>query len=107
MEQEKYGRVLGEVYVSPDYVGEHINECIGDSDNSIDLSHDGWVSVNDILIEEGHGFTIMMVVRKRNFKKMKLKNKKKQRITKEIYKIVVPYVLETTTQSYKHITWSK
>ena len=30
----------------------NINECIGDSDNSIDLSHDGWVSVNDILIEE-------------------------------------------------------
>ena len=29
----KYGRVLGEVYVSPDYVGEHINECIADSDN--------------------------------------------------------------------------
>ena len=71
----KYGRVLGEVYVSPDYVGDHINECIGDSDNSIDLSHDGWVSVNDILIEEGH-ITIMMVVRKRNFKRMKLKNKK-------------------------------
>ena len=52
----KYGRVLGEVYVSPDYVGEHINECIADSDNSIDLSHDGWVSVNDILIEEGHAY---------------------------------------------------
>ena len=52
----KFGRVLGEVYVSPDYVGEHINECIADSDNSIDLSHDGWVSVNDILIEEGHAY---------------------------------------------------
>ena len=39
---------------------------------------------------------------------MKSKNKKrKQRITKETYKIVVPYALETTTQSYKHITWSK
>ena len=39
---------------------------------------------------------------------MKSKNKKqKQRITKETYKIVVPYALETTTQSYKEITWSK
>ena len=39
---------------------------------------------------------------------MKLKNKKqKQRITKEIYNIIVPYALETTTQSYKQITWSK
>jgi len=39
---------------------------------------------------------------------MKLKNKKKKlRIVKEIYNIVVPYALETTTQSYKHITWSK
>ena len=45
----KFGRVLGEVFVSPDYVGEHIIECIN-------LSIDGWVSVNDILIEEGHAY---------------------------------------------------
>ena len=46
----KFGRVLGEVFVSPDYVGEHIVECIGNPDSEIDLSVDGWVSVNDILI---------------------------------------------------------
>ena len=49
----KFGRVLGEVYVSPDYVGEHIVECIDNPDSEIDLSHDVWVSVNDILKEEG------------------------------------------------------
>ena len=39
---------------------------------------------------------------------MKSKNKKKkQRMIKKIYNIVVPYALETTTQSYKQITWSK
>ena len=52
----KFGRVLGEIFVSPDYVGEHINECINNSDSSLDLSRDGWVSVNDILIEEGHAY---------------------------------------------------
>ena len=52
----KYGRVLGEVFVSPDYVGEHIIECINSVNNEIDLSIDGWVSVNDILIEEGHAY---------------------------------------------------
>ena len=52
----KFGRVLGEIFVSPDYVGEHIQECIGDEAHHIDLSSDGWVSVNDILIEEGHAY---------------------------------------------------
>ena len=52
----KFGRVLGEIFVSPDYVGEHIKECIGDEAHNIDLSSDGWVSVNDILIEEGHAY---------------------------------------------------
>tara|TARA_Y100001963_G_C6710934_1_gene414206 strand:+ start:199 stop:738 length:540 start_codon:yes stop_codon:yes gene_type:complete len=52
----KFGRVLGEIFVSPDIVGEHIQECIGSDDHHIDLSHDGWVSVNDILIEEGHAY---------------------------------------------------
>ncbi len=52
----KFGRVLGEVFVSPEYVGEHITECIANPDSGIDLSSDGWVSVNDILIEEGHAY---------------------------------------------------
>ena len=47
----KFGRVLGEIFVSPDIVGDHINECISNPESSIDLSVDGWVSVNDILIE--------------------------------------------------------
>ena len=52
----KYGRVLGEIFVSPDFVGEHIQECISNPENRIDLSYDGWVSVNDILMEEGHAY---------------------------------------------------
>ena len=52
----KYGRVLGEVFVSPDFVGEHITECIANPESEIDLSYDGWVSVNDILMEEGHAY---------------------------------------------------
>jgi micrococcal nuclease len=52
----KFGRVLGEVFVSPEYVGEHITECIASPAHHIDLSSDGWVSVNDILIEEGHAY---------------------------------------------------
>ena len=71
----KYGRVLGEVYVSPDYVGEYINECIADSDNSIDLSHDGWVSVNDILIEEGHAYNYDGG-KKKEFQKNEIKEQK-------------------------------
>ena len=50
----KFGRVLGEIFVSTEVVGDHITECINNPDSKIDLSHDGWVSVNDILIEEGH-----------------------------------------------------
>ena len=52
----KFGRVLGEIFVDPVVVGEHINECILSADSAIDLDHDGWVSVNDILIEEGHAY---------------------------------------------------
>jgi len=52
----KFGRVLGEIFVDPNIVGEHINECILNNDSDIDLDHDGWVSVNDILIEEGHAY---------------------------------------------------
>jgi micrococcal nuclease len=52
----KFGRVLGEIFVDPAVVGEHINECIKNDDSEMDLDHDGWVSVNDILIEEGHAY---------------------------------------------------
>ena len=52
----KFGRVLGEIFVDPVVVGEHINECILSDDSARDLDHDGWVSVNDILIEEGHAY---------------------------------------------------
>ena len=52
----KFGRVLGEIFVDPAVVGEHIQECISSPDSEIDLSIDGWVSVNDILIEEGHAY---------------------------------------------------
>jgi len=52
----KFGRVLGEIFVDPNVVGEHITECIENPESKIDLSHDGWVSVNDILIEEGHAY---------------------------------------------------
>ena len=52
----KFGRVLGEVFVSPDYIGENITEQINNPDSNIDLSSDGWVSINDILIEEGHAY---------------------------------------------------
>ena len=33
-----------------------LDRCIASSDSGIDLSVDGWVSVNDILIEEGHAY---------------------------------------------------
>jgi micrococcal nuclease len=52
----KFGRVLGEIFVDPTFVGEHITECIANPDSTIDLSVDGWVSINDILIEEGHAY---------------------------------------------------
>ena len=45
----KFGRVLGEVFVSPEAVGHEISE-------NIDRSSDGLVSINDILIEEGHAY---------------------------------------------------
>ena len=48
--------MLGEIFVSPDFVGQHIQECIENPESKIDLSSDGWVSVNDILMEEGHAY---------------------------------------------------
>jgi len=52
----KFGRVLGEIFVDPEVVGEHITECINNSEHHIDIDESGWVSVNDILIEEGHAY---------------------------------------------------
>ena len=45
----KFGRVLGEIFVSPDVVGHEVAE-------SVDRSSDGLVSINDILINEGHAY---------------------------------------------------
>ena len=45
----KFGRVLGEVFVSPDAVGHEVTD-------EIDRSSDGLVSINDILIAEGHAY---------------------------------------------------
>jgi len=45
----KFGRVLGEIYVSPDAVGHEIAE-------NVDKTSDGLVSINDILINEGHAY---------------------------------------------------
>ena len=33
----KFGRVLGEIFVDPEVVGEHITECIGDAEHHIDI----------------------------------------------------------------------
>ena len=45
----KFGRVLGEIFVSQDAVGHEVTE-------DIDRSSDGLVSINDILIDEGHAY---------------------------------------------------
>ncbi len=47
---------MGEIFVSPDFVGDHRQECIKNPESKIDWSSDGWVSVNDILMEEGHAY---------------------------------------------------
>ena len=47
----KFGRVLGEIFVSPDAVGE--NAVIPES---VDRNKEGLVSINDILIAEGHAY---------------------------------------------------
>jgi len=73
----KFGRVLGEIFVSPEYVGDNITECISNPDSGIDLSADGWVSVNDILIEEGHAYDYHGG-KKKDFKKEIKEEKTKQ-----------------------------
>ena len=45
----KFGRVLGEIFVSPDAVGHEVSE-------NVDTTKDGLVSINDILINEGHAY---------------------------------------------------
>jgi len=45
----KFGRVLGEIFVDPSAVGHEISE-------NVDRNKDGLVSINDILIEEGHAY---------------------------------------------------
>lgn len=45
----KFGRVLGEIFVTPDAVGHEISE-------NVDKTSDGLVSINDILINEGHAY---------------------------------------------------
>ena len=40
---------MGEIFVSPDVVGHEISE-------NVDRSADGLVSINDILINEGHAY---------------------------------------------------
>ena len=44
-----FGRVLGEVFVDPAVVGHEVSE-------NVDKSSDGLVSINDILINEGHAY---------------------------------------------------
>ena len=39
----KFGRVLGEVFVDPALVGEHITECISNPDSKIDLDHEKFI----------------------------------------------------------------
>ena len=45
----KFGRVLGEIFVSPEAVGHEISE-------NVDRLDGGLVSINDILINEGHAY---------------------------------------------------
>jgi len=80
----KFGRVLGEIFVSPEYVGDHINECIASPDSGIDLSADGWVSVNDVLIEEGHAYDYHGGKKKDFKKEIKEEKKAAEESAKEI-----------------------
>jgi micrococcal nuclease len=78
----KFGRVLGEIFVDPTLVGEHITECIANPDSTIDLSVDGWVSINDILIEEGHAYDYQGG-KKKDFKAEAAKEIKKEKTNAE------------------------
>jgi len=80
----KFGRVLGEIFVSPEVVGDAITECINNPDSNIDLSSDGWVSVNDILIEEGHAYDYHGGKKKDFKKEIKEEKQKAEESVKEI-----------------------
>ena len=80
----KFGRVLGEIFVSPEFVGESINESINNPDSNIDLSSDGWVSVNDILIEEGHAYDYHGGKKKDFNKEIKEEKEAKEESVKDI-----------------------
>ena len=80
----KFGRVLGEIFVDPAVVGEHIQECISSPDSEIDLSIDGWVSVNDILIEEGHAYDYHGGTKKDFKKEIKEEKEKANESIKEV-----------------------
>ena len=82
--QGKFGRVLGEVFVDPNFVGQHINECIKNPESTIDLSIDGWVSVNDILIEEGHAYDYHGGKKKDFKKEIKEEKENQEKSVKEI-----------------------
>ena len=78
----KFGRVLGEIFVTPEIVGDHITECLNNPDSNIDLSADGWVSINDILIEEGHAY-VYHGGKKKDFKAEAVKEIKTEKKTIE------------------------
>ena len=80
----KFGRVLGEIFVDPAVVGEYIQECISSPDSDIDLSIDGWVSVNDILIEEGHAYDYHGGTKKDFKKEIKEEKEKAKESIKEV-----------------------
>ena len=80
----KFGRVLGEIFVSPEVVGDAITECINNPDSNIDLSSDGWVSVNDILIEEGHAYDYHGGKKKDFKKEIKEEKEKQEKAIKEV-----------------------
>ena len=80
----KFCRVLGEIFVDPAVVGEHIQECISSPDSDIDLSTDGWVSVNDILIEEGHAYDYHGGKKKDFKKEIKEEKEKAKESIKEV-----------------------
>ena len=63
----KFGRVLGEIFVSPDAVGHEVAE-------GVDRSSDGLVSINDILINEGHAY-VYEGGKKKNFEEEMAKEK--------------------------------
>ena len=80
----KFGRVLGEIFVDPAVVGEYIQECISSPDSDIDLSTDGWVSVNDILKEEGHAYDYHGGKKKDFKKEIKEEKEKAKESIKEV-----------------------